>query len=436
MLPITRRCHAVRPLFTVLLLLACSTAVASPIAAKAAPGPAERSGPVFSNTGFAGATYGEAEGYPIPKIGERRTARTDVGYYSHFDRVRSVDAVKTAGAPSALKWADRAIAPVYPYNDQIRSIGSYLDRNPVTGLLIARNDTILYEHYQYGRTDHDRFMSQSMAKTIVGMLVGIAVSEGAIRSIDDSAATYVPELSGNIYGDTSIRNLLHMSSGAAYHENSTPNDDTVKLGHDLFPARAPGAITAIRKYNKRDKPPGTRFNYASVETEVLGLVVSHAVHMPLAVYASSRIWQKMGMEQDASWGRDPTGEAIAYCCFSATLRDWARLGLMLAHDGAWNGRQIVPRQWVIDSTTVPSDRPYLSPGKATRLLGYGYQTWLLPGQGRMFAFQGMDGQRILVDPASKLVLVQTAVWTDDHDPGMREVFALWNAIVTQYGQRT
>jgi CubicO group peptidase (beta-lactamase class C family) len=393
-------------------------------------------GPVFSATGYAADSFGAADNYPLPKPGQARSAKTDVGYYSHFDKVRRVDVVKAGGSPSVLTWASREITPLYAYGGRIRTIDSYLDRNPVTALLVARGNTILYEHYRYGRTDHDRFMSQSMAKTIVGMLVGIAVSEGAIRSIDDNAANYVPELAGSAYGDTSIRNLLHMSSGVAYHENSTPDDDTVKLGRDLFPARAPGAVVALKRFNTRDKPPGTRFNYASAETDVLGLVVSHAVHMSLANYASSRIWQKMGMEQDASWGRDATGEAIAYCCFNATLRDWARLGLMLAHDGAWNGRQIVPRQWVLDSTQVPADRPYLAPGKATRLFGYGYQTWILPGTGRMFAFQGMDGQRIFVDPASQLVLVQTAVWTNDHDPGMREVLALWNALVTQYGQRT
>jgi len=166
---------------------------------------------------------------------------------------------------------------------------------------------------------------------------------------------------------------------------------------------------------------------------VLGIVLSRATHMSVAQYASERIWKKMGMESDASWGRDPTGQDITYCCVSATLRDWARLGLMLAHDGAWNGKQIVPREWLLQATTVESPSGFLSPGIANPIFGYGYQVWILPGERRMFALQGMDGQRIIVDPRSKLVLVQTAVWTSDHDPGMREIYALWYSLVAQYG---
>jgi CubicO group peptidase (beta-lactamase class C family) len=112
-------------------------------------------------------------------------------------------------------------------------------------------------------------------------------------------------------------------------------------------------------FNTRDVAPGTRFAYASSESEVLGFVVSRAVRMPLADYLSTRIWQKLGAESDAAWAIDPTGQETGYCCFIAVLRDWARLGLMLAHDGAWNGQQIVSRQWLLDSTTVSPRDGYL-----------------------------------------------------------------------------
>ncbi len=106
---------------------------------------------------------------------------------------------------------------------------------------------------------------------------------------------------------------------------------------------------------------------------------------------------------------------------------------MLAYDGRWNGQQIVPRDWILRATTVAPGDSFLAPGTANPVFGYGYQVWILPGERRMFALQGMDGQRIIVDPSSKLVLVQTAVWTSDHDPAMREIFGLWNALVAQYG---
>jgi CubicO group peptidase (beta-lactamase class C family) len=388
---------------------------------------------VFSDTGYAADAYGAADHYPVPAPGQARTQRQFVGYYSHFDEVHPADPIARAGAPSTLKTSAHELTLNYPYGGQYRNINDYLDRNPVTGLLIARDDTILYEHYRYARTDADRFMSQSMAKTIVGMLIGIAISEGAIHSIDDLADAYVPELANNAYGQTSIRDLLHMSSGVHFFEDSNPGDDRDKLGHDLLSTHGVGAIEAVKRFDKRERAPGTHFSYASIETEVLGLVLSHATHMSVAQYASERIWKKMGMESDASWGRDPTGQDITYCCVSATLRDWARLGLMLAHDGAWNGKQIVPCDWLLQATTVESSSSFLAPGIANPIFGYGYQVWILPGERRMFALQGMDGQRIIVDPRSKLVLVQTAVWTSDHDPGMREIYALWYSLVAQYG---
>ena len=242
-----------------------------------------------------------------------------------------------------------------------------MSRHPVTGLLIARGDTILFEHYQYARTDHDRLLSQSMAKTIVAMLVGIAVQEGAIRSIDQTAAEYVPALAGTEYGKTPIRALLHMASGVAFKEVYDAPGDNLRLDQMLFGRSNPGPAQAVGVFNTREAAPDTRFHYAGVETEVLGLVLTAAVHMPVAEYLSTRVWQPMGAEAEADWGVDTTGQEVAYCCFNAVLRDWARLGLMLANDGAWNGRQIVPRQWLLDATTVQA--AFLRPGVPRRDFG-------------------------------------------------------------------
>ena len=270
-----------------------------------------------------------------------------------------------------------------------------------------------------------------MAKTITCMLLGIAVSEGAIRSIDDPAADYVPELAGTEYGKTPLRALLHMSSGVAFSEVYDGADDNFRLGRMLLGGGVPPA-KAVAMFNHRDVLPGTRFHYASIETEVLGLVVSHAVHMTLASYLESRIWRPMGAEADGSWAVDGTGQEVAYCCFSATLRDWARFALVLAHDGAWNGRQIIPRQWLLDAISVQA--PYLAPHAATPYLGYGYQVWLLPGPRREFALFGTHGQAIYVDSRSHLVLVQTAVRLKAaRDPAAMETGALWDALVGRYG---
>ena len=393
-------------------------------------------GPTFSDTGPDASAYGAARGFPVPGHDQQIDNVAQefmVGLFSRYDVARPLRAVPAAGPPSVLKRTATRIEPVYGYDGRIKSIADYMGDHPVTGLLIARADTILYEHYQYARTDRDRFMSQSMAKTVTGLLVGIAVSEGAIRSIDDLVSAYVPELAGTQYGATSIRALLRMSSGIAYREIYQPDSDTAKLAKSVFPPGAPGAVAAVKQFDTREAPPGTRFNYSSADTLVLGLVVGRATGTSLSDYLSTRIWKKLGAEADAAWRTDPAGQEIAFCCMVATLRDWARLGLMLANDGEWNGRQIVPRQWILDATTVPPDS-YLAPGKLSPILGYGYQTWISAGQRRRFSLVGIHGQSMLVDPVTKLVLVHTAVRLNAAGgPSGVELAALWYAVLAQHG---
>jgi len=231
---------------------------------------------------------------------------------------------------------------------------------------------------------------------------------------------------------TPIRALLHMASGIAFTELYDQPSDNQRLGQMLFTQANPGPARAVAQFNTRERPPDTLFHYAGINTEVLGLVVTGAVKMPLADYLRTRIWQPMGAEADAAWTIDTTGQEVAYCCLNMVLRDWARLGMMLANDGAWNGRQIVPRQWVLDATTAQA--PFLRPGTMTRFYGYGYQVWLLPGPRRQFAMLGIHGQTIFVDPEAKLVLVHTAVRLKaSNDPAAVELLALWRALVARFG---
>jgi CubicO group peptidase (beta-lactamase class C family) len=165
------------------------------------------------------------------------------------------------------------------------------------------------------------------------------------------------------------------------------------------------------------------------------LVLRAAVGQPVADYLGKRIWQAIGTEADASWAIDGTGQEITFCCFNAVLRDYARLGRLLAYDGAWEGRQLIPRQWLLDATTVSPGDAYLAPGTATPYFGYGYQTWLFPGEARRLALLGIRGQIIFVDPASKLVMVHTAVRKKPSDPdSYAEVITLWFNVVAQLGK--
>ena len=391
-------------------------------------------GPVFSDTGPDAALYGAAAGFPLGTPATASQLGHLVGTYSHFDELFSSRSVRRATTPWLFK---RAVEPAifYSFRSERFSIEDYLGRNPTTGLLIAKDDTILYERYQYARTDRDRFLSQSMAKTITAMLIGIAVSEDKIKSIDDPASAYVPGLANAEYGRTPIRDLLHMSSGVAFTEDYGGRDDVAELSRDLFVKPGKDPIASVAQFNTRVAPPGKKWHYASVETEILGLVLRAATGEPVADYLHDRIWDAIGTEADASWAMDSTGQEVTFCCFNATLRDYARLGRLLAHDGAWEGRQLIPRQWLVDATTVQPTDGYLAPGTATPYFGYGYQVWILPGQQRRFALIGIRGQMILVDPASKLVMVHTAVRQNPSAPASNaETVALWSAVIEQLGK--
>src|SRR5438874_3581470 len=391
-------------------------------------------GPVFSNTGHDADAYGADEGYPLGTLATGAEMRHLVATYSHFDELTPARIVARSAAASSFQ---RAAEPeiYYSFGGERRTIADYLSRQPTTGLLLARDDTILYEHYQYARSDRDRFLSQSMAKTITAMLIGIATADGLIKSIDDDVATYVTALAGTEYGKTPIRALLHMSSGVDFKETYDGQDDIARLGRDLFgrPGKAP--VVSVAQFNTRGAPPDTRWHYASSETEILGLILRAVTGKPVADYLSEKIWQRIGTEADASWAIDGTGQEVTFCCFNAVLRDYARFGRLLAHDGMWNGREIVPRQWLIDATTVRSSDTHLAPGVATKYYGYGYQIWLLPGAERRFVLLGIRGQMIFVDPATKLVMVHTAARPQAVDrTASAETIALWLAAVDQLGR--
>jgi CubicO group peptidase (beta-lactamase class C family) len=395
--------------------------------------PSAPSAPRFAAGGPDAEDYGVSEGYPI---GDRSTFFRIpflVGSHSHLDQIFEGRLIRRATTLSRLARVGSEPALRYEFSGETHTLDDYLARNPATALLVARGETILIERYQYGRNDRHRFTSWSMAKTVTSMLVGIAIAEGHIRSVDDPAATYVPALRGTEYGGTSLRHLLQMSSGVLFVEQYTGSDDVSRLAAATFRQVGAGGVDAVTSFNERIRPSGTMFSYASAETQVLGLVLRSAVGRPVADYMQEKIWAPIGAEADATWLIDRSGQEVTFCCINAVLRDYARLGLLLAHDGNWRGRQIIPAAWIEDATRVAPDQAHLRPGIATGFFGYGYQVWIFPGERRMFAFLGIRGQAIFVDPASRLVMVHTAVRKQAVDRGGREATALWRGIVRELG---
>jgi CubicO group peptidase (beta-lactamase class C family) len=402
------------------------TAVMTPVGAAASP----TSAPRFAPDGPDADEYGATQGYPVKAI---YRLPFFVGGFSHSDQLLEGRTVRRADTPSRLTRASAEPALRYEYEAATLSLDDYLRRNAATGLLIARGDTILVERYQYARHDRHRFASFSMAKTVTAMLVGVAIAERRIGSADDLVAAYVPALADTEYGRTSLRHLLQMSSGVRFLEHYSGTDDVARLAAETVHQAGAGGVDAVKPYNERLRPGGTVFSYASAETQVLGLVLRGAVGRPVADYLQEKIWRPMGAEADATWLIDAAGQEATYCCLNAVLRDYARLGLLLAHDGRRGDRQIVPAEWIHAATTVLADAWHLKPYAATRHFGYGYQTWIFPGERRMFALRGLHGQAIYVDPSSRLVMVHTAVRKQptDHD---EETLALWRGVVDGLGR--
>ena len=342
------------------------------------------------------ALLGKAKGYPACPRAEDACL---VGMYSEQEKLtKRMHKVAKGAAPRELKRADRAA-----------ELGAdrFMDANRNTGLLVLQGDTILAERYNYDRKPSHRFTSQSMAKTVVAMLVGIALHEQKIRSIDDPAQDYVPELKGHPYGATSLRHLLTMSSGIRFRDDTRDRTDGDRINQLAMFGQGPGGVATVLPFNQRERAAGTRFHYVSADSQVLGLVLRAAVGKPLAEYLSEKIWQPMGAEADALWQVDAGGYEIGYCCLNATLRDYGRLGMLLANGGALDGRQIIPADWVKAATT-PESR-HLAYGRAARQYGYGYQTWIIDRWEPRFALIGTRGQAVMIDPKSRIVVVHTAV---------------------------
>jgi len=362
---------------------------------------------------------GKAQGYPICQLTGAGRPECLVGNYSNFDKIVPARKVAKSGRMRPL-----ARAPSEPDV----GVDQFLNTTRITGLLVIRGDNVLVERYQYDRNPEHRFTSMSMAKTVVAMLFGIALHEGKISSLDDRAEKYVPELKGHPYGETALRHLLTMSSGVRFSEDYGGKDDVAVLARTTFFQQGPGGAATVLPFKDRERDPGKRFSYASAETQVLGLVVRAAAGKPLADYLSEKVWQPMGAEFDASWLIDAGGYEIAYCCINATLRDWGRLGMLLANDGAVDGRQIIPAAWVREATTAQAS--HLQFGQATRFMGYGYQTWLISPNARRFALLGIRGQAIFVDPDTKTVVVNTAIHPMPRDPASNSQFRFFDNVLS------
>jgi CubicO group peptidase (beta-lactamase class C family) len=344
------------------------------------------------------------------------TSDIQVNTFRHTERLFPVRVVKH-GTVLALPPAQRRLSRVeFTSAGKSYDLIDYMALNRVTALLVLKNDKLAYEDYEMGNTEKTRWMSMSIAKSITSSLVGAAIEDGHIKSIDDPLTQYVAALKGSAYDGVSIRYLLQMASGVKWDETYTnPASDRRRM-LDAQIAQQPGAIMQLMAKLPRAAAPGSIWNSSTGETFVAGAVVRAAVGRPLADYLSERIWTKAGMESDATWWLEsPDGVEIGGSGLSATLRDYGRFGLFLMNDGVVGGEKILPDGWVRDAGSSK-----IIGGK---VVDYGYMIWPFaarPGAVNHGAFQalGIYGQHIYVNRRERVVIV---VWSALPKPTGKEV---------------
>jgi len=281
----------------------------------------------------------------------------------------------------------------------------YVSLNRVSGLLVIKDGKIAHENYQLGNTEDTRWMSMSVVKSITATLVGAAIQDGHIKSIDDPIVQYLPELKGSAYDGVSVRNLLQMASGVGWNETYTdPKSDRRRM-LEVQNAQTPGGVLELMAKLPRAAEPGTRWNYSTGETHVAGALVRAAVGKPVSQYLSERIWSKVGMESDATWWLEsPDGLEVGGSGLSGTLRDYGRFGLFLLNDGVAGDERILPEGWIEEAGS-----PKTIDGKQ---VDYGYMLWPIPeskGTPNEGAFEarGIFGQHVYMNPRENVVIV---VW--------------------------
>ena len=386
---------------------------------------------------------GQSQNYPVGNASTWYNVPNRVGAWSAMHTVPGIQTrlVSRANEARPLPRAAQPAAITYRYRNINYTLAEYLERQRATGLLVLQGGEIVAEYYRYGRRDDARFLSFSMAKSVTALLIGAALERGSIASLDDLAEKYVKALAGSPYGATSVRQLLRMSSGLTFTERYDGSDDIARLSRASVGASGAGTpVEVLRSITDRHSPAGQKFVYASAETDVLGRVLTAATGKNMSELTRDWLWQPLGAEHDAYWRTGADGQEQAHGAFNASLRDWARLGLMVANDGKVGDRQLVAREFLLDATDPARQPEALKPRKATPYFGYGYQFWLMPMKERTFAMQGIHGQATYMQPSTGIVLVLTSVWEgasgrQDVQP-YEERDALWRGVLRSLGGNT
>ena len=336
--------------------------------------------------------------------------------FIHMDQIFDVRVVKSGDRVSKLEYDLRALPAHYTHAGEQKRTADFIDKLHTTGLIVLRGNTVLYESYFRDNTETSRAISWSISKSVVSTLVGIAVAEGDIESIEQPVTDYLPLLEDSGYNGVSIKDVLQMSAGIDFNEDYADLFSDINrlgrawvLGYPLekFIASLNSGVA-----------PGTFNRYVSTDTQVLGMLITEATGKTLAEYTEEKLWQPAGMEADASWLLDGAGMEIAFGGLSAVLRDYARFGLIYLNEGRIQDQQIVPAEWI--RAAVTPDAAHLMPGDnpaSDWVFGYGYQWWIPQNPDGDFLALGVHGQMVYVYPRYNTVIAMTSAYPDYYVDG-------------------
>jgi len=344
-------------------------------------------------------------------------------YFHNMDQLDlRLDWVRRAGPVFPLDEAENVFSADYIFRGERHGLDEYFEKNYTLGFLVLHENQIVFEKYFHDAGPKSRFLSNSMVKSLVSVLIGVAIDEGKINSVEDPAVLYLPYLSGSGFKDVTVKQLLQMATGIRWNEEYLdPSADFNR--YMLAQLRGNPSFAELTASCESEGPPGRKFKYQSINTQVLGQLLEAATGMPLNQYCEEKLWRKIGADSDAFFYRSKEQPQIpAAIGFDATLRDYARFALMVMNGGLSGKDRVVPEAWIKESTTVKgaSELPQ-SAGlndDFSESLGYAYQWWLPGGDEGAFLAMGIYGQAIYIDPTRRVVIVQTSAWPEP-DPDAR-----------------
>ena len=300
-----------------------------------------------------------------------------------------------AGPHARVLDRGRPIAAFETGGQRANDFGRFMNDERVRGVLVLQDGKVRLERFVPPHSAATRWNSFSVAKSITSTLVGAALKDGYIKSLDDPVTRYIKSLHGSAYDEVTVRQLLTMTSGVKWNEDYTDvKSDVAQMYAQPADPGFDMTVSYVRKL-PRESPPGSKWVYKTSETNLVGVLVAEATGKLLADYLSEKIWRTYGMERDAEWMIDDVGHEQGGCCLAMTLRDSGRFGQFILDGARVNGQPIVPGNWLADAT-----RTQVSTGAGT---GYGYQWWTRDDG--TFEGRGIYGQTLHIDRARRLVIV-------------------------------